>query len=457
MQIKSFKVEKLFGVFTHTIPINIEERITIIHGENGLGKTVILKMIQALLDTNFSELSRHDFYKFTINFEGKEKIVIKKSPPEDPDKLTITKYIGKEKFDDYEYYVIDRDKWRARYRREAYRRGYYENDLDYIVRKFIPHPLEQIGPNKWIDLRTENIISQNELITRYSKYIPSEYTLNIELPEWVSQIGSDVNVSFIETQRLLTKIKSEESQYKSAILEYSKHLADTIKNMRAEATDLASKLDRTYPNRLLKRMRESSNISDTDLQDQLKKLEEKRNLLNDVGLIDLEQEYIEPFHVPYIDKNEDLFKDVLLVYVEDSNKKLEIYRDLTRRIKLFTDIINKRFLYKKIKIDKEKGFIINSTLEDKKIPLTGLSSGEQHELVLFYQLLFVTKSNSLLLLDEPEISLHISWQKEFLNDLKEVIELSDITVLLATHSPDIIGKFWHLTVQLKGVQDSIYE
>ncbi len=101
-------------------------------------------------------------------------------------------------------------------------------------------------------------------------------------------------------------------------------------------------------------------------------------------------------------------------------------------------------------IHKSRGFVFTSQLTGKDIPLSGLSSGEQHELVLFFQLLFDTEPNSLLLIDEPEISLHISWQNHFINDLKEVIILNNLSAIIATHSPDIINKNWKLTVQLKG-------
>jgi predicted ATP-binding protein involved in virulence len=72
-------------------------------------------------------------------------------------------------------------------------------------------------------------------------------------------------------------------------------------------------------------------------------------------------------------------------------------------------------------INKEQGFVFTSTLTGKQIPLTRLSSGEQHELVLFYELLFKIQPNSLILIDEPEISLHISWLNKFIKDLEEVI------------------------------------
>ena len=79
-----------------------------------------------------------------------------------------------------------------------------------------------------------------------------------------------------------------------------------------------------------------------------------------------------------------------------------------------------------------------------------LSSGEQHEVVLLFDLLFGTEENSLIMVDEPELSLHVAWQRQMLEDLQEMAELSDFRALLATHSPQIIGKRWDLTIELQG-------
>lgn len=80
--------------------------------------------------------------------------------------------------------------------------------------------------------------------------------------------------------------------------------------------------------------------------------------------------------------------------------------------------------------------------------LNKLSSGEQEILVLFYKLIFESDVN-IILIDEPEISLHISWQKEILNDFKKIIELNrNIHVIIATHSPQILSDNWDLQVDL---------
>jgi predicted ATP-dependent endonuclease of OLD family len=71
--------------------------------------------------------------------------------------------------------------------------------------------------------------------------------------------------------------------------------------------------------------------------------------------------------------------------------------------------------------------------------------------VLFFELLFETEKNSLILIDEPEISLHVSWQKKFITDLMDIIDLNQFDVVLATHSPQLIGRWGDLVVELGDV------
>ena len=101
-------------------------------------------------------------------------------------------------------------------------------------------------------------------------------------------------------------------------------------------------------------------------------------------------------------------------------------------------------------ISKKNGFTF-TTADGKPLSPTDLSSGEQHELVMLYELLFKIEPNSLILIDEPELSLHVAWQVQFLKDLQEIIKLANFDVLLATHSPDIINDRWDLTVELQGL------
>jgi predicted ATP-binding protein involved in virulence len=133
--------------------------------------------------------------------------------------------------------------------------------------------------------------------------------------------------------------------------------------------------------------------------------------------------------------------------LKDSEEKLAVFDDLLERIELFQGIIGANFLHKTFKVDQGAGFLLYSTKGDQLSPID-LSSGEQHELVLMYELLFGVPTNSLILIDEPELSLHISWQHKFLDDLARISQVANLDFLIATHSPQIVHTRWHLTVAL---------
>ena len=48
----------------------------------------------------------------------------------------------------------------------------------------------------------------------------------------------------------------------------------------------------------------------------------------------------------------------------------------------------------------------------------------------------------IILIDEPENSLHVAWQSMFLNDIKQIAEGIDVQFIIATHSPQLIGNNW---------------
>ena len=52
------------------------------------------------------------------------------------------------------------------------------------------------------------------------------------------------------------------------------------------------------------------------------------------------------------------------------------------------------------------------------------------------------------MIDEPELSLHVAWQEKFLSDIDDIARLSSFRILLATHSPQIIGDRYDLAIEL---------
>ena len=69
-----------------------------------------------------------------------------------------------------------------------------------------------------------------------------------------------------------------------------------------------------------------------------------------------------------------------------------------------------------------------------------LSSGEKQILIILLTVLVQNREPYVLLMDEPEISLHIEWQQRLL-DL--VVDLNpNAQVIITTHSPAVIMNGW---------------
>lgn len=89
---------------------------------------------------------------------------------------------------------------------------------------------------------------------------------------------------------------------------------------------------------------------------------------------------------------------------------------------------NKTVLFKDMSIEVE-------TKDKQNIGVARLSSGEKHALMLFIEA--ARSERAALLVDEPELSMHIDWQR----DLVPTMHLLSPTtqLILATHSPDIMA------------------
>lgn len=71
---------------------------------------------------------------------------------------------------------------------------------------------------------------------------------------------------------------------------------------------------------------------------------------------------------------------------------------------------------------------------------TELSSGEQNILSIIFKIAAHVENNSLILIDEPEISLHVSWQRMLPRIIEQLTESYSAITIIATHSPIIIAE-----------------
>ena len=447
MRVQQVRVEKLFGKLTHSIPMH-DSRITIVIGENGIGKTILLTMLHGLFNSQYEVFYDVPFDTFRVEFAGERCIVVSKSDVQESDNRTDSSDVSpKPKKADEKLSIAYCDstgevyspydlKTAAEYRRR------FREEVDAIS------DIVQMDSNLWFNRESGSILTAMEIVTNYKL----EAKLYGDKPDWFNEVSSIVDTVFIPAHRLLGKVVAEPStpfflrsrrapDSGSAVEAYSKDIVDKIQSASRKYGELAQARDRSFPDRVISQS--GSSEIDPAIRTELDNLESERKKLTKLGLLEIDE--------PEVPESERIVEDLadafFATYIQDSEDKLAEFDDIFERLTTLTEIINKRFHPKTLTVDRSNGFSV--TAEDgSPISVASLSSGEQHELVLLYQLLFHVNPDSLVLIDEPELSLHVTWQQNFLSDIQRITKIQEFDVLLATHSPQIIWDKRDLMVEL---------
>jgi len=435
MKLLNVKIYGLFGTFNHDIDLNQDERITIITAPNGYGKTIALKIIYSLFNNKFAFFSKLVFNNIIFTFDNNNILeIIKKEK-----KIEFILKENNEKSVPFIYPSKEMEKEMS------------HTIPSHIIEDFTPSFIRRIGADRWLNELTGIRLTTEEVLEQYNDEFPEKILerLNGKIPKKLSLFLKSMTVYFIQEQRLILRQPISDHRMRQDVVitdtieKYSQELSQMIRQKIGEYAQITQSLDSSFPKRLFGQNSHSYSID--ELKDKLNNLQVKRQKISEYGLLKLDDDS-SLFSNVSIDDNE---TKVLSLYIADNDKKLSVFDALIQKIELFSDILNeRRFNFKSIEIDKEKGFIFKTKKGDT-LKLTELSSGEQHEVVLLFELLFKAQENSLVLLDEPEISLHVVWQKAFLRDIEEIIKLQKINIVIATHSPFIIDDQWDLTVNLE--------
>jgi energy-coupling factor transporter ATP-binding protein EcfA2 len=105
----------------------------------------------------------------------------------------------------------------------------------------------------------------------------------------------------------------------------------------------------------------------------------------------------------------------------------------------FLEIIDMLFADTDKKVDRDNNELMFLSGKNKLTPYQ-LSSGEKQILVILLTVLVQDNNPSVLFMDEPEVSLHLDWQRKLIQYIKELNP--NVQIILATHSPGIILEGW---------------
>ena len=131
---------------------------------------------------------------------------------------------------------------------------------------------------------------------------------------------------------------------------------------------------------------------------------------------------------------------VLGTYAEFLESAAEKRQLLATRLRTFESILADFYTGKRVRVDAKGGLRIE-TLSGDSLTEDQLSSGEYHLLYLMVTALVSKRRGAVIAIDEPEMSMHIAWQRKLIPNLVACASHASPQLLFATHSPEVVADF----------------
>jgi len=455
--LKSVFVSKLFDRFDYNLifknSTNESKALTIITAPNGYGKSTVLRLIDDLLRGNYLRLGRTTFDELILESSEDISVLVRRKVF---DKNGNEKESEKEgTFLEFELFskgtrqLTVNGTWRINI--EQAQRNEIDEDVsstrrfDSTISEFADRTLglRRVGTNAWRDPNNGRNYSRSEVMEMFDarRFNSSG---NVE-PSWLIKFRKSLPVLYISANRLRIDLDYQPNrrvQSGEKVEAISEKVLDQIRNFNRSYAEAGRRLEQDFAARVIKALGASSPVSEEEVGLLMDQVREREDDYQALGLLSSGQAA----------RAQDFPKDisalrVLKTYLEDINKKLSGLEEPANRLKLFVQTLNSMLLFKKIVLIPDAGFEVIGD-DEKNIPLKSLSSGEQHLIVLLGELIFESINVSAVLLDEPEISFHPAWQDAFLAILEKIISLNKCMIVMATHSPTLIGDKWESVIEL---------
>jgi energy-coupling factor transporter ATP-binding protein EcfA2 len=143
--------------------------------------------------------------------------------------------------------------------------------------------------------------------------------------------------------------------------------------------------------------------------------------------------------------------DILAPYVEGLTEQSKTLDQAYETIDSFVATTNQFLFDKRIEFRMADGAQVKSARDNTVIDPKVLSSGEQQLLLLFCHVVNASDAGGIFIIDEPELSLNVRWQRQLINALRTLDRTGNIQFIFASHSMEFLAKHRSDVVRLRGV------
>ena len=441
ISISEFIIEELWGYQTLRIPLKDNKLVLV--GENGTGKSTVANLIYFFLTRQWEKLNNFDFKRISLVVKNQELSIFKEdlnagllnwqlyipSIPENTKNFIIENSDFIE--DDTSEFIESK------------------NDLKSFLPMFesisqgLARVVEEISNLsnlsntllKQVDSIIKTIVKEQIL------YLPTYRRIEQEFKEIFPELYEKKSSRRKTQKDYVELVEFGMEDVEQTINEKMDNLNDSIRNRLENLTGtyLSDVISKVYKQVNIEELKDLDNETVKSIFSRIdekilseKEKEELRDMLEKIkneGKIEEDQKVIAHFLLKLLKwhKEQQQQEQDIRNFVNVCNQYLVNKEVIYDNIKLKIDIISKR---PKNHSDQNK-----QESDNQKIELKMLSSGEKQIVSLFSHLYLSDKSDYFVIIDEPELSLSVPWQKRFLPDILNSGRCNGL--IAVTHSPFI--------------------
>ena len=433
MKLENLFIEKLHGIYNYDVDFN--EDITFLYGSNGCGKTTILNIVTSIVTGKIYELFFYDFKIIKLKYSNNDNVdVIEiKRKQDDKNRLKII-FEGRNET----ISKLDNLNFQSSRRKILLKEYFHENNILKDISRLFNYVYLPLSRSAYVDpIRS----------SRKNFWIEEE---EIEEELYVTKDASLTRVQELIVNKILTinnEVNRLNNNFRDKILKTSINIYSEKKNF----SDIINEIENSNEEKILEIQESYLNIMTNLKVINEREIEKYNNFFSS---------YIKKYE-QITDENDGKVKhfpiDLVLQYSEISKirKVVELAQQMEKDkkqaekpLELFCSTINS-FLSRPGDID-SKNIIIETIGQpgvyfkipnnQNKLSVQKLSSGEKQLIIFFANLIFGVndRKNGIFIVDEPELSLHLTWQKLFIEQTLKIN--NNIQLIFATHSPEIVGR-----------------
>lgn len=436
MKIKGISISRLHEHINYDLVFN--DDITFLYGDNGCGKTTILNIITYIITGRIYELFQYNFKEIILEFvASKTKNTGSIVVTYNKDDLNVS-YLGESQvIESPRYDFMDRTPGESEDIEHYYLNRYsilneIKNAFNYIYL-----PLNRNGnivADYSLDMRSRRV-AQSRLASQKNRFfnamdltladveflVKNAYNkVNFLLNRINGKFCDDILRSFLDVENIPDI---------GQIVDYMNSLDDdVIQKIQSDYTAVLKTIEKwdddteTKINSFFKSLRKdiqeakrpSGNAVSLEL---LFKVSELTKITNIISKAEKTEQSRKKTKQPI-----EMFVNTVNTFISNGGSKKEIFVDLDGNIRLKTS--------------------------NQKIDIYHLSSGEKQIVTFFAYLIFglETTNQSIFIVDEPELSLHLNWQRKFVDAIMSINQ--NVQLIFATHAPEMLGKHRDKAIKL---------